>query len=583
MAVAVRGALVVFAVLACLLTEPQQAVAQANEPPSIVLIVTDDQRWDTLGVMPTVQRELAAQGVTFSNAFVSNPVCCPSRASILTGRYSHGTGVYTNDGPHGGFQAFNDSSTIATWLDAAGYRTALVGKYLNGYSGTYVPPGWDRWVAFSGRTDYFNYLLNVDGTVIAHGAQPSDYATDVLADEAATFVRSAQGPLFLHFAPYAPHSVGWVTTPAPRHAGAFAGIRPWRPPSYDEPDVSDKPYWIRNLPRLTSEARARGDFFREGQLESLLAVDDAVAEIVAALRATGRLDNTIIVFTSDNGHAWGEHRRFQKFAPYEEIIRVPLIIRYDPLTNSARTAGRFAVNVDLAPTLAMVAGVASPGAQGRSLIPLLRAQSVPWRQDVLLEHSFTNGIPTYCGVRTARYTYAQYRPGVEELYDRAADPYQLRDRARDPSLRRMIVTFRSRVRSLCSPPPPDFIPRSPCLVLGNSGSNVLRGTPYYDYVCAWAGADRISARGGNDEVRAGYGNDVVYGQAGNDLLDGQPGNDAVYDRAIDGSDRLFGGAGRDTIWADDGSADVVNCGEGIDLATVDRRDRVFGCETVRRR
>ena len=179
--------------------------------------------------------------------------------------------------------------------------------------------------------------------------------------------------------------------------------------------------------------------------------------------------------------------------------------------------------------------------------------------------------------------YAQYRPGVEELYDLAADRLQLRNLARDPSLRQRIVSFRSRTRALCSPPPPGFTALSPCLVQGNNGANVLHGTRYYDNVCAWAGADRSIAGAGNDRVLAGYGNDVVYGQSGDDLVYGQWGNDLVYDRSSTGADRLYTGAGRDTIWADDGRRDVVACGEGIDVANVDRFDRVYACETVRRR
>jgi N-acetylglucosamine-6-sulfatase len=584
--VAARGLWILLPLLACLLALPGQAEAQVGEPPNIVLVLTDDQRWDTLGVMPTVQNELVAQGVSFSNAFVTNPVCCPSRSTILTGRYSHGTGVYSNSGPNGGFKAFDDRSTLATWLDSDGYQTALIGKYLVGYSGSYIPRGWDRWVAFSGRTAYFDYTLNEDRNLVTYGDQPSDYSTDVLAARAVQFIGAAEEgrPLFLHFAPFAPHANSWVTAPAPRHEGRFAGIAPWRPPNYDEADIADKPYWIRRLPRLTPERRARTDFFRRGQLESLLAVDDAVDDVIGALEASGRLENTIIIFTSDNGHAWGEHRWVQKLAPYEESIRVPLVIRYDPLTSSsARTDPRFALNVDLAPTVARLAGVAAPGAQGRSLLPLLAGQAVAWRRDFLLEHGYTWGIPTYCGVRSARYTYAQYRPGVEELYDLASDPYQLTNRARDPSLRPTIVAFRSRLRALCNPPPPGFTPRSPCLVLGNNRPNVLRGTRYYDYVCAYSGADRVTAGAGTDRVVAGHGNDVVYGQAGEDTIYGQWGNDVLLDRSDAETDRIYGGAGRDTIWADDGRLDVVACGEEADVANVDRRDRVYACETVRRR
>jgi N-acetylglucosamine-6-sulfatase len=546
--------------------------ASAATQPSIVLILTDDQRWDTLAAMPTVGREIVARGVTFTNAFATNPRCCPSRASILTGRYSHGTGVYTVPG----FAAFDDSSTVATWLQDRGYRTGLIGKYLVGYPGEFIPPGWDDWSAFSRGTNYYNYALWTNGAEELRGDRPVDYSTDVLANKATSFIRSTdvRTPLFLLYAPFAPHGRSGdrlQATPAPRHAGAFAEIEAWRPPAYNETDVSDKPSWIRNRGLFSTDLIARGDAFRESQLESLLAVDDAVGEIVAALEETGRLANTMIVFVSDNGHAWGEHRWFNKAVPYEESIRVPLVIRYDPLTSSGWKDGHIVANVDLAPTLAQLAGAQAPGAEGMSVLPLLERRGVAWRRDLLLEN-LGPPIPTYCGVRSNRYTYVQYRRGEEELYDLAVDRYQLQNRALDPLFRQAIVTFRSRLQTLCNPPPPDFRPRSPCLVSGTQSADVLAGTRYYDYICAYGGADRIYARAGDDNVSAGYGNDLVYGQDGRDVLDGGL-----------STDRLYGGPGADTIKAADGKQDIVGCGPGADVAFVDRFDRVDGCETERRR
>src|SRR3990170_6725693 len=205
------------AVLVGLALAPPPASAQTTAPPSIVLVVTDDQRWDTLWAMPSVEADLVDNGVVFSNGFVVNPLCCPSRASILTGRYSHGTGVYTNTSPDGGFSLFDDDSTVATWLDAAGYRTALVGKYLNGYDGVTIPPGWDHWVAFSGNQgSYYDYSLNVDGALEPHGSAPEDYSTDVLATHAESFILGvpAEEPVLLYMTPYAPHG---PATAATRH------------------------------------------------------------------------------------------------------------------------------------------------------------------------------------------------------------------------------------------------------------------------------------------------------------------------------------------------------------------------------
>lgn len=434
-------------------------IQAATPAPTIVLILTDDQRFDTLWAMPNVQSELVAQGITFSNAFVTNPLCCPSRTSILTGKYSHSTNVYTNSWPYGGFKKFDDSSTIATWLDGRGYQTSLIGKYLNGYSGLYIPPGWDHWYAFTGAGNgaaYYYYDLNDDGTGIHHGGAESDYSTDVLANEAESTILGASPtePLFMMFTPYAPH-LGAV--PAPRDKGTFSGIQPYRPPSFNETDITDKPSWVKQLPPMDQTAQDENDLFRQHQYEALQAADDAVGRIVSALETTGRLSNSLIVFMSDNGIALGEHRYTNKKQPYEESIRVPLVIRDDALISAPRMEDRFVVNVDIAPTFAEAAGVGAPGVEGVSLMPLLAGTAPPmWRTDFLLEHHLggTDIIPTYCGVRNAGYMYAQYDTGEEELYDLAADPYELSNVAGDPAYQSALTSIRARMMELCSPLPP---------------------------------------------------------------------------------------------------------------------------------
>ena len=575
MTLSVRGLL---SVAIGLLSLASPAVAQAQrapEPPSIVLVLTDDQRWDTLSpdVLPTVERELVARGVSFRNAFVSNPVCCPSRASILTGKYSHSTGVYTNHSPHGGVRAFDASSTIATWLHHEGYRTALVGKYLNQYRGTAVPPGWDHWNAFAGRPGYYDYSLSYAGrrgdapVIFEHGSRPGDYSTDVLGNDAASFIRSTTGPLFLFYAPFAPHRASGAQTaiPAPRHVGALAG-RPTleRPASYNETDVADKPAYIRSLP---FHAEGNVDRFREAQLESLLAVDDAFAKIMAALRESGRVRNTMLVFASDNGFLWGEHRWMGKVVPYEESIRIPLVVRYDALTRTRTSDGHLVLNVDLAETFAEVARTSAPGSEGRSLLPLLRGERVRWRKNFVLE-SMQEPVPRYCGVRSRRYAYVEYGTGEEELYDLVLDPLQLESRARDGERRKAIVEFRLRTRALCNPRPPGLKLLSPCLVHGDARSNTLYGTPFYDYVCGRGGADTIYARRGDDDVFAGRGNDLVYGGAGDDLLSGGRGRD-----------RLLGGGGDDRLLAKDGVGgnDVLVGGRGTDVCIADRGDVKIRC------
>ena len=439
---------------------PLLQAAKAADPPSVVVIMTDDQRWDTLWAMPTVQSELVGKGVTFTNAFASNPLCCPSRSSTLTGKYSHSTGVWRNQPPYGGWDSFDDSSTVATWLQGAGYSTGLFGKYLNrywnpAYATGYVPPGWDRWVAFP-QSEYFNYDLNFDGTIRSFGAGPTDYSTDVLASEAVSFIRDTPGPLLVWFTPYAPHQ---PATPAPPYANRFANLKPWRPPSYNETDVSDKPGWLRARPPLKPVRQEKVDAFRLNQFRTLLSVDDAVGQIVRALAATGRLSNTLLVFMSDNGMSWGEHRWTTKRVAYEESLRIPLVVRYDPLVAAARQDTHLVLNIDVAPTVTAVAGVGAPGADGSSLLPLLASPTVPWRHAFLTEHleKEIDVLPTFCGVRSQRYLFLYLVTGEEELYDLAADPYELTNVAADPAMASILARLRTRVAQLCNPPPPGLI------------------------------------------------------------------------------------------------------------------------------
>ncbi len=273
-----------------------------------MVIVTDDQRWDTLRYMPWVRRHLIHHGTTFENAFVVNPVCCPSRASILTGLYSHGTGVYTNRPPLGGVDAFDPSDTIATRLQDAGYRTALFGKYLNHYEGPKAPPGWDRWASFNGRAanaPYFDYTMAVDGRIRRYGHARKDYSTDVLADRAERFIEGSEAPFFLYLAPSAPHkpAIAGTARPSLAHVGSTSAPAELRGSRYlgqaglgtGDPGHRCEPGGpIRRVPPGTAgEPRSRR---RCG------------APRRPALRASGELHHTLIVFTSDNGIHLGEHR-----------------------------------------------------------------------------------------------------------------------------------------------------------------------------------------------------------------------------------------------------------------------------------
>ena len=426
--------------------------------PNIVLILTDDQRYDSLHVMPEVRRLLVDEGMTFDRAIISDLLCCPSRSTILTGRYAHTTGVYSNGGPHGGWKVFrpSESSTIATALHGAGYRTALIGKYLNGYgvsSDPYVPPGWDDWLAFSrGGPQYFDYTMYSSGERgnVAFGARPRDYSTDVIRRRAVSFIRGVpkSRPFFLMITPYAPHA-GFI--PAPRHEGDLAAAPVRLGPSVNEADVSDKPLHIRTQdPEPAEVLRART---RE-QWETLLAVDQLVGEVLAAVRDTGREGNTLVIFTSDNGFSNREHRWVGKLVPYEESIRVPLIIRFPGTIPAGVRSSALVSNVDLAPTIADLAGVTLP-MEGVSLRPLLTNSASSVRDEVVLEHKqWGNQVPTYCGVRTRGFVFAHYVTGEEELYDLVRDPWELKNVVSEMPAK--ATELRSLTESLCEPVPPGF-------------------------------------------------------------------------------------------------------------------------------
>ena len=453
---ALTAASLVILVLAPLaLAAPARAQGDPGDPPSILLVVTDDQRWDTLGAMPEVRRSLVGPGVTFTQAVTTSSLCCPSRASILTGAYPHTTGVYRQVAPYGGFRSFDDATTIATVLQDAGYRTGYFGKYLDAYQSDalagYVPPGWDRWGAFV-HAAYLDYGLTIDGTVTRYGTGPEDYSTDVVADLAEGFIRTNDGPVFAVYAPAAPHA---PATPSEADAGAFEDLPAWRPASFNEPDVSDKPAYVRAFDPLGPDRTEQLDRLRLDQYRALQAVDRAIDRLLTALRDTGRLDDALVIFTSDNGLQWGEHRWTKKEVPYEEAIRVPLVVRADAIVGGAGTDDHLVGNIDLAPTIADVAGVELPGADGRSLVPLLTRDDEGWRDAILIEHlRGANPVPTYCAVRTERHLFAAYETGERELYDLSVDGSQLRNlagRGGDVEAR-----LEATLRDLCDPTPPGF-------------------------------------------------------------------------------------------------------------------------------
>ncbi len=360
-----------------------------------------------------------------------------------------------------------DRSTLGTWLQDAGYRTAFIGKYMNGYNDTYVPPGWDRWFARIGR--YTAYMMNDNGTAVSYdpaaehdtdlyARQSNDYMTSVYEEEGDQFVESAASarkPFFLLVSTDAPHQ---PAVPPARHQGRFADIPLPRPPGFDERNVRDKPEWVRQTPRLTSRQIDRMERLYRGRLDSMLGVEDLLRSLVARLTESGELANTYIVFTSDNGYHMGQHRLpHGKRTVYEEDIAVPLMVR-GPGVPADSVRRHLVVNNDLAPTFADLAGARAPGADGRSFAPLLTADPPPvpsWRKRILVENwrsptvDGTSRIPNFKAVRTRNMLYARYASGERELYDLREDPYQLRSRnPGHPANLRAVTRLREGLRGL---------------------------------------------------------------------------------------------------------------------------------------
>lgn len=441
--------------------EPEPALVPpiaVNDParPNVVLIVTDDQRAGTLDAMPNVTRLLRQPGTTYSKAMVPTSLCCPSRATILTGRYAHSSRMYGNGDiggrRYGGWSRFHElgleNITLAPALRNRGYRTALVGKYLNFFGQNapagYVPPGWDYFSAMmSNHGAYYNYRLSDGGF---YGSQPQDYSTDVLAARATDFIATtpADQPLFLYFAPYGPHA---PYTPAPRHLGALDGtLEPWRAPSANQR--------LASMPRFMRERRhfsqAEVDLTRQRQLEALMSVDEAVGAIGTTLAAAGRDRDTLFVFMSDNGYFWGEHRAIGKDAPYDAATSIPLVLRWDGHVASGATSNKLVLNVDVARTIAKATGAAMRTDGLDILGPRAR------KGFVLEAMRGYNGRPSYCGYRTRNRMFVRWSTGERELYDYRLDAGEQRNLAERPRWAVVRKAMRNQAVATCRPRPPGY-------------------------------------------------------------------------------------------------------------------------------
>jgi len=415
---------------------PAYADSGRSNRPNIAFILVDDMRWDALGCTgqpfvktPGIDR-LAREGALFSNFFVTTPLCSPSRASFLTGRYVHAHGVLTNQDNN---VLSHQLVTFPKLLHDAGYETAYIGKWHMGDDDS-PRPGFDRWVSFKGQGVYVDPQINVDG----QAEKRTGYITDLLSDFAVEFVKKPHaGPFALYLSHKAVHA---PFTPAERHKGLYADDSIPRSPNIED-NLEGKPALTRLVDGkpLVRQGTAAIEKLIRNQLRDLTAVDEGVVRILKALEESGQLDNTMVVFTSDNGYFWGEHSLGDKRWAYEESIRGPLIIRYPKLIKAGTRIAEDALNVDLAPTFLALAGVSPPeNMHGRSLLPLLQGTAKEWRKSILFEyfgdiaHPRT---PNWQAVRTARWKYVHYTDikGMDEIYDLQEDPYELKNRIGDPA------------------------------------------------------------------------------------------------------------------------------------------------------
>lgn len=444
-----------------------------NKKPNIVFVFADDLdtqygRW--IDFFPKIKNLLQDNGMTFTNAYASLGFCCPSRVSMLTGRYAHNTQIYGNDLPTGGFQkTYNlglETSTIATWLQGAGYRTAFFGKYLNGYPGdidsTYIPPGWTEWYgSLYNIYTQFNYSLNQNGRIVHYGSEPEDYEQDVLTKLAVNFINRYDStsepsdnsilpeeqkftqPFLMWFACLSPHEPAAY---APRHENAFSEISLPRPPSFNDPNINPSTLWTHQL-RLLSETKiaAMNDLYIK-RMKSMLAVEDTVEALIKVLEEKGLLNNTYFWFGSDNGYHFGIHRlRAGKNTEFEEDLSLPLIVR-GPGIRPNSTSDALILNIDFAPTFADIAKIILPESvashvDGRSFLPILTSSQhslIPWRQSFFLEHQVAPPQP-FSGIHTKKMVYIMYPAlklnifgfyqykNLPEYYNIESDPYEMDD------------------------------------------------------------------------------------------------------------------------------------------------------------
>jgi len=386
--------------------------------PNVVVINTDDMRADMATALPKIRQWLADGGTTFRNGYVSTPSCCPSRASLMSGRYVHNNGQYQQQ-----TLGFDLNLTIQRYLHDAGYLTGHAGKFLHWLDLSVEAPNFDRWTYFKGG--YENVYMNFDGTV----RRSQGYSTTIVFDRAIEYVNDFEGrddarPFYLYLAPIAPHD---PSIAEPKYASATVPAH--QPdPSYMEADRTDKPSFVRNQNPTVAAVLAT----RTAMIRTLYTVDDQVDRLMRHLQATGELANTLVVFTSDNGYLLGEHKATSKFLPYRKAVEVPFLVRWPGRVPAGAVDDRLVTHVDIAPTILAATGVSQAHAtlDGRDIL------AGTARQRALTEYwndpNNNPNIPTWASIRTAAYQYTEYYNSAtpatvtfREYYNLQADPYQL--------------------------------------------------------------------------------------------------------------------------------------------------------------
>jgi len=424
-------ALILFTIIALGLSGCRGVPRINDQRPNIIIIVTDDQRFDTMEYMPNTQQLIFDEGVTFSKGYITTPFCCPSRASILTGMYAHNHWVKVNE------NALN-FTTIFEDIYKNGYFTGLVGKYLNSWKGE-ARPEFDYFASMWGGTlkSYYDPDLVVNGTWSKH----SGYVTYIFRDYVLEFLDVASNqsrPFILLYAPNAPHA---PYTPAEEDKGLYQDLPPFRPANFDEVDISDKPLSVSERPRLSEEDIQNIENTRRRQILTLTSLDRTMPDIFNKLKEIGELDNTIIFFISDNGKHWGEHRLDSKSTAYEESVKVPFAIRYPSLIPTPYVDDHLVANIDIAPTIYDLTGTTpSNKMDGTSLLPLFTNPDAWTRDHILLEAWPDRG--AWTAIHTGDSIYVETVDDLSEFYDLTIDPYEMDNRINDPAYQDLIAQLK---------------------------------------------------------------------------------------------------------------------------------------------